>query len=132
MNNIFQFFLGGPLSGAPFHDHGGAFNTLIYGRKLWHVLPPARDVYSIMHPLLFALSGGVENTWFPYNNVDDALAGRIPESQSGPCEITQEPGEVLWIPPQWSHTTLALSENVGFAVELVEATEWRAPLWGRP
>ena len=121
MSYIFQFFLGGPLSGAPFHDHGGAFNFLVYGRKMWHLLPPSRDVYSSMHPLKFARAGGVENPWFPYRNVDDAIAGRIPESLAGPCSFTQGPGEVLWVPPRWSHSTLALSENVGFAVEIVEA-----------
>jgi hypothetical protein len=37
--------MGPPLSGAPFHYHGPAFNALLHGRKLWQLLPPG-DVLS--------------------------------------------------------------------------------------
>jgi hypothetical protein len=35
-----QFYLGPPLSGAPFHHHGPAFNMIMHGRKEWTLLPP--------------------------------------------------------------------------------------------
>ncbi len=62
--HIFQFYLGGPMSGAPFHLHGAAFNALVHGRKSWHLLPPSRDLYSSLHPLAFAANGGVESQWY--------------------------------------------------------------------
>ena len=92
MSYIFQFFLGGPCLELHFTTTE-AFNFLVYGRKMWHLLPPSRDVYSSMHPLKFARAGGVENPWFPYRNVDDAIAGRIPESLAGPCSFTQGLGK---------------------------------------
>lgn len=35
-----QFFYGPPLSGAPFHSHGPAFNFLLTGSKQWYLFPP--------------------------------------------------------------------------------------------
>jgi hypothetical protein len=64
--HIFQFYLGGPMSGAPFHLHGAAFNALVHGRKSWHLLPPSRDLYSSLHPLAFAANGGVESQWYVF------------------------------------------------------------------
>jgi hypothetical protein len=64
-----QFYLGPPLSGAPFHAHGPAFNALLSvsllflafpcflifhrssGRKLWFLLPPGSDLYSNIPPM---------------------------------------------------------------------------------
>ncbi len=40
---------------------------------------------------------------------------------AGPCEVIQQPGEVLYIPARWSHTTLNLAESTGFAVEIGDA-----------
>jgi hypothetical protein len=53
----FQLYVGGPLSGAPFHSHSFAFNVLISGRKSWLILPPGRDLYSNLHPIKFAKLG---------------------------------------------------------------------------
>merc|ERR1711968_403496 len=117
--------------------HGPAFNALIYGRKVWHLLPPSRDLYSSLHPLTFAEQGGVLSEWYPYRKdpvriSQTGQAGSELEFEgedtkakaetylTGPCEIEQNAGEVLFIPSRWSHTTLNLAESVGFAVELVE------------
>ena len=109
----FQWFLGGPLTGAPFHNHQWAVNGLVHGRKLWLLLPPGRDVYSTLHPILFAASGGVSRPDWPYPLVRP-LAG---EALNAPCTYEQRSGEVLIIPRHVSHAVLNLAETVGFAVE---------------
>ena len=38
-----QFYLGPALSGAPFHNHGPAFNVLVHGKKEWTLMPPGED-----------------------------------------------------------------------------------------
>ena len=133
--HIFQLFLGGPLSGAPFHLHGAAFNALVYGRKIWHLLPPSRDLYSSLHPLVFAMEGGVGSEWYPYRKDVGKGVGTNTTSRTssagagagagvtmtvGPCEVVQGAGEVLYVPGRWSHSTLNLAESVGFAVEVAE------------
>lgn len=38
-----QFYLGPEGSGAPFHFHNTAWNQLVYGEKLWALLPPEAE-----------------------------------------------------------------------------------------
>lgn len=46
-----QFYLGSALSGAPFHNHGPAFNVLVHGKKEWTLMPPgARFSTCSYHP----------------------------------------------------------------------------------
>lgn len=52
-----QLFVGPALSGAPFHSHGPAINVIARGRKLWHLLPPGRDVYTMIHPVKWMAKG---------------------------------------------------------------------------
>lgn len=37
------FFIGKPWSGAYFHEHGSSWNGLVYGEKLWFLVPPSRS-----------------------------------------------------------------------------------------
>ena len=34
-------------------------------------------------------------------------------------DVVQEAGDVLYVPPQWTHATLSLAESVAVAVEYV-------------
>jgi len=97
---LYQWFLGPALSGAPFHSHAPAFNVLLYGQKLWHLLPPAADVYSNKHPLA---------------SLVDERAGLSPHRS---CAIVQNAGDVLYVPRHVSHSVLNLRETVGYAVEV--------------
>ena len=120
----FQFYMGGPLSGSPFHSHQWAVNGLVHGRKTWVLLPPARDVFSTLHPLTFASTGGVHRPDWPHKDIAPhtaeagagALAGGV-RAGAGPCQIEQRAGEVLVVPRHWTHAVINLAETVGFAVE---------------
>lgn len=111
----FQFYLGSVLSGSPFHSHQWALNGLVHGRKAWLLLPPGRDVYSTVHPLLFSSTGGVLRSDWPYPTA--SANGTETETQQGPCLLEQRAGEILFVPRHWSHSVLNLAEVVGFAVE---------------
>jgi hypothetical protein len=46
---VTQLYVGGPRSGSPVHFHNDATNYLVYGAKLWTLLPPPAAVYSRRH-----------------------------------------------------------------------------------
>jgi hypothetical protein len=92
-----QFILGPAGSGAPFHHHCPAFNTVFYGTKRWYLLPPARAFYSKLHPLAWFNKGSLTN-------------------QSIQC--TQNPGDTLFVPQGWGHATLNVRETVAVAMEI--------------
>ena len=78
-----QFFLGAPLSGAPFHWHQPAANMLAWGRKRWALLPPWQAIYSIVP------AAKTFHEHLPYlRRVYNAT----------PLECVQEAGEVLFVP----------------------------------
>ena len=37
------FFIGKPWSGTFIHAHGSAWNGLVYGEKLWFLIPPSES-----------------------------------------------------------------------------------------
>ncbi len=113
-----QLFIGPAFSGAPFHFHDNAFNALIFGRKLWLLTPPGRDLYSNLHPLewseIISSSSTSDNfrrnAWPYYDEVN--------YRSNIPCSLEQNAGDVLYIPSQWSHQVLNLAESVGIATEV--------------
>lgn len=50
-----QFYLGPALSGAPFHNHGPAFNVLVHGKKEWTLMPPGARRSTLSLCLLYVL-----------------------------------------------------------------------------
>ena len=103
-----QFFLGPAGSGAPPHYHKHAWNALAYGRKRWFLWPPAAAMYSSM-PI---------RRW-----LEEVLPGLPPHL--APLEVTQEAGDVIFVPAGWGHATLNLAASVGLSEEFdVGAAQW--------
>jgi hypothetical protein len=100
---VHQFFLGPAGSGAPFHYHCSAVNTLVYGRKRWWLYPPAATFYSKRHPA-------------QHHATASEYSGG-PVGGQPPLQCTQEAGDTLFVPPFWVHSTLNLAASVGFALE---------------
>jgi hypothetical protein len=85
-----QVFFGGDLSGATYHWHEAAFNILYVGIKQWKIGPP--------------LYRGI--TGMPAEKVSEVLD----EKMTLTC--VQQPGDMLYIPNFWGHSTL----NHGFTI----------------
>ncbi|CAK9060783.1 JmjC domain-containing protein 8 (Jumonji domain-containing protein 8) [Durusdinium trenchii] len=90
-----QFSLGGQLMGSPLHYHVDAVNSLIYGRKLWFLKPPAEQEFrkTVVYEDL-AKSGGPQG-----------------------LRVIQEGGDLLYVPQDWAHGALCLKQCIGLAHE---------------
>ena len=98
-----QFFVGPRGSGSPMHWHSDSWNALAFGLKEWALLPPARARFSrTLESSDFGLRSEGGNHW-----KDDGRALRC----------LQRPGDIVYIPATWSHTTRNLRASVGVAVE---------------
>ena len=95
-----QFYVGGAFSGAPPHFHNHAWNGLAYGRKRWFLWPPSVAFYSST-PILTFLREEYQD---------------LPPS-ARPLEVTQEAGDLLFVPNGWGHGVLNLQESIGLAEE---------------
>ena len=92
-----QFFIGGILMGSNMHHHFAAVNSLVFGKKLWFLQPPAKQVWS--------------NTVI-YEHLKQT-AGLL---SSNRC--VQEEGDLMFVPSRWSHGAICLSKTcVGVAHE---------------
>jgi len=97
-----QFFLGPPLSGAPFHFHKDAVNFLAFGKKQWWLSPPANALYSTLPVLAWA-------------STNHSAAPQSNEYLGFHC--IQEEGDALYVPAGWGHAVLNLATSIGVAVE---------------
>ena len=91
-----QFYLGAAGTGAPMHFHVHAYNVLVHGRKRWMVMPPRHGVYSKQH-----ITSWLHGDYKQHKADNEVL------------ECIQEPGDVIYIPMDWSHGVLNLAESVG-------------------
>lgn len=128
-----QFYLGSAGTGSPLHFHEDAFNMLVYGIKFWRLLSPADAVYSTNHPLLHRSSplyGAFQKTRQSKGEGDVGIGSSERErerdlngngtSDGGrPAGIhcVQYPGEMVYVPRMWAHSTVNLAETIGFAIE---------------
>eukprot|EP01041_Mallomonas_annulata_P011370 gene11370-23795_t len=121
-----QLSIGGFSSGSPAHGHDAAFNILLTGRKRWFLLAPdamgPRDRFwaEDKHPLAQL-------------DVFEKLR------ESGQLfEVTQYPGDVVYVPADWVHATLNTCDTVALAQEFGIGMEWNPPhaiandLYGHP
>jgi hypothetical protein len=116
---VHRFLLiGGNGSGLSFHKHQyGAWNGLIRGKKRWFLYPPNVDTLAID-------PDGYPSWW-----KDDTAEGRrqfatsiVPRLLQRPLECLQETGDVLFVPPLWSHMVI----NEGPLVAAVNAIHDRS------
>jgi len=87
----YSYGVAGPGTGVPFHFHGPGFAEVIYGRKRWFLYP--HNSVPMFHPNHTALQWLVHD--YP------KLSGsRLP------LECTVHPGEAIYFPDLWWHSTL--------------------------
>ena len=106
--NPLQFFLGPAGSGAPLHWHDAALNFLAFGEKKWFLEPPTSPFASYSNEPVLA--------WLSLHN------GAVNSMQ-----CTQLPGDLLFVPKDWSHATLNTRTAIGMKTRLY-LTLFRAPI----
>jgi hypothetical protein len=122
------------------HAHGATWNALLYGRKVWYLMPP--KIFAKLRRWGQGLTGVVDNeVWnrvfaivtssradaavllsellAELTSKDDAalsveegaLTSFTDEELKG-WQVLQEPGSVLYVPYGWGHSTLGYGETV--------------------
>jgi len=94
-----QFYIGGTLMGSPYHFHGTAGNSLLHGKKLWLLKPPAQRIWSN----------------------DIIYKSLMREGPGDSMKCVQDAGDFLFVPNGWSHGVMCLSDCIGVA------HEWGSP-----
>eukprot|EP01130_Rhizamoeba_saxonica_P004765 TRINITY_DN1936_c0_g1_i1.p1 TRINITY_DN1936_c0_g1~~TRINITY_DN1936_c0_g1_i1.p1 ORF type:complete len:257 (-),score=47.64 TRINITY_DN1936_c0_g1_i1:68-838(-) len=93
----FSFGIAGDATGVPFHVHGAVLAEVIWGKKHWFLYPP--EEFPAFNPDVTSLIWRLENY--------DFISQTNP-----PMECTLLPGEVLYIPSHWHHSTLNIGQSV--------------------
>ncbi len=107
----FRWLLLGPKhSGSKLHQDPigtSAWNTLLEGTKRWVLFPPDLDDI-VTARLKKSLDGCSAATWFA-----SSLPSLRPDFQEhGLIELTQHPGETIFVPGGWWHTVLNLQDTL--------------------
>ncbi|PRP88119.1 hypothetical protein PROFUN_04210 [Planoprotostelium fungivorum] len=112
-----HFYLGAKNSGAPFHIHADAANLVVRGSKRWLMYPPLQALYSQKHVY----------RWLQEDYKDM-------REEDKPLECIQGPGDVIYVPFDWSHAVLNEEDGTyGYALELLNRREvmWSLPRFHR-
>eukprot|EP00300_Choanocystis_sp_HF-7_P016618 c19467_g1_i3.p1 GENE.c19467_g1_i3~~c19467_g1_i3.p1 ORF type:complete len:600 (+),score=70.84 c19467_g1_i3:333-2132(+) len=96
----FQFMVAPRYSGSPPHFHFTAANVLIHGRKRWFLFPPGRSFYSTRQPYDWI------QTDYP----------ELVQANKAPFECIQVPGDLLYVPEGWTHSTISVKDTIGYAL----------------
>ena len=104
------FGIGGEGTGAGFHQHEQSLAEVFHGAKRWFLVPPSAT------PPRWLNLDHTSLQWYRrvYPTLDAAAEGLL--------ECVVRPGEILFVPRGWYHSTLNLGECVFGTVDLVEAT----------
>ncbi|RYH15048.1 hypothetical protein EON65_32465 [archaeon] len=123
--------------GLPFHNHGQTWLAVVHGIKYWFVYPPGygapRSVDSMFSPFTSAYD------WYTdiYPHILQSVYAKAPlhtpsphtqthththtphaaatgDGYRGyrPLECMQHPGDILYLPPMWSHMTMNIGETI--------------------
>ena len=93
----YVFSIGKAKSGLAFHQHTQSYNELIHGEKRWYLYAPGAIPKEGFSP------------WETHIEWLDVVSPSLAQKDR-PLEVTQRPGEVLYIPEGWYHATVSLSD----------------------
>eukprot|EP00599_Poterioochromonas_sp_BG-1_P011878 CAMPEP_0173160326 /NCGR_PEP_ID=MMETSP1105-20130129/17764_1 /TAXON_ID=2985 /ORGANISM="Ochromonas sp., Strain BG-1" /LENGTH=770 /DNA_ID=CAMNT_0014079181 /DNA_START=81 /DNA_END=2393 /DNA_ORIENTATION=+ len=114
-----QFYLGSAGTGAPVHYHGHAINTLAYGEKKWLLYPVEDALYSTMTGLEFhaVLTGNLNPEQLRQHGWSPGKVEQFLNRARNYMQCTQHPGDILYVPPLYGHSTLNTMQSIGVAHE---------------
>jgi hypothetical protein len=106
--------MGGTGSGTGWHRHGPAWSNQYYGVKRWFLRPP-----HILEALPRTHTRRRKTTIEWFSDSDDsgyrtlkALEAGLPLENRTLLECVQVPGETIYLPSMWWHTTLNIAQSV--------------------
>ena len=116
-----ELYVGGQGGAFPVLHYDGAgthaFLMQIYGRKKFIIFPPSRG--SCLYP-------SPEKQNFSQINIDKPDLNRFPlYAEAVPTTFVLEPGEILFVPSHWWHTTKMLTPSITISVNTVNQSNWQ-------
>ena len=115
-----ELFIGGAGSAFPVlhYDSAGthAFLMQIYGRKEFVLYPPDQEMF--MYPVPGTENHSLVNVAHPDLTQYPLFAKAIP------ARFVLEPGEMLFIPSHWWHTTRMLTTSITVAANVLNGSNW--------
>jgi histone arginine demethylase JMJD6 len=117
-----EIYIGGKGSAFPVLHYDGAgthaFLMQIYGRKQFIVFSPDQERYLYPSPEKLNLS--------LIDSVENPDLGRFPLfAKAVPTTFTLEPGEMLFVPAHWWHTTKMLTPSITISANVLNQSNWQ-------
>ena len=116
-----ELYIGGKGGAFPVLHYDGAgthaFLMQIYGRKQFIIYPPDQEQFLYPSPEKLNLS--------TVNDLEIPDLGRFPLfAHAEPSKFILEPGELLFIPSHWWHTTKMLTACISISANVLNASNW--------
>lgn len=116
-----EIYIGGQGGAFPVLHYDGAgahaFLMQVYGRKQFIIYPPSQEKFLYPSPEKENLS--------LINSVDNPDLTKFPLfAQAEPTVFVLEPGEMLFIPSHWWHTTKMLTPSISISANVVNQSNW--------
>ena len=116
-----ELYIGGKGGAFPVLHYDGAgthaFLMQVYGRKQFIIYPPNQEQYLYPSPEKENLS--------LINSLDNPDLEKFPLFAKAEATVfVLEPGELLFIPAHWWHTTKMLSPSISISANVVNQSNW--------
>jgi hypothetical protein len=116
-----ELYIGGQGGAFPVLHYDGAgahaFLMQVYGRKQFIIYPPSQEKYLYPSPEKENLS--------LINSIDNPDLEKFPLfAKAEPTVFILEPGELLFIPSHWWHTTKMLTPSISISSNVVNQSNW--------
>jgi len=117
-----ELYIGGKGGAFPVLHYDGAgthaFLMQIYGRKEFILYPPEQEAY--LYPSSEKLNLSM------VKDLDRPDLGRFPLfANAQPSKFVLEPGELLFIPSHWWHTTKMLTACISVSANVLNESNWK-------
>jgi histone arginine demethylase JMJD6 len=117
-----EIYIGGKGAGFPVLHYDGAgthaFLMQIYGRKAFIIYPPEQEQF--LYPSSERLNLST------VNDLDHPDLEKFPLfAKAEPIKFVLEPGELLFVPSHWWHTTKMLTPCISVSVNVLNESNWK-------
>ena len=99
-----HYYLGGKMTGAPFHIHSDALNLAVSGKKRWWLVTPRDAVWSRRHIQEYVEGGKGGPDGGGVSGEGKGVAER-------PMECVQRAGDMVYVPGDWGHAAMNIEDD---------------------